>query len=352
MRAVHYSTDRRATIPLTVIGGPAGAGKSSLIRHVLGASDGRRIVAIVRDMRSLLDTHDSSEPIPRDIKRDGTHVEWPNGCTAMASDDATATLTSLALAAWRPDHVLVEADGAVNPRRLGGYGYMPGYRPDGTVTVVDARGSNANRPDDIFDDATRAQLRSADVVVLNKLDLAGEQTATASQRELVDLAPSARFLWCECGRVAPALLLGPPPGASTSDHATVIAEWRSDFMPERSRDKRLPVGEHCHSWCLVAERGLESREFRSWVTRLPPSVLRGSGVVRLREEPQHRHEFCLIGARWQLTRGTPWGNDVPATRISLVSIGGAAARPATTRRDIPMVHEADSESDDASRLLL
>ncbi len=299
MRAVHYSTDRRATIPLTVIGGPAGAGKSSVIRHVLGAEDGRRIVAVVRDVHSLLANRDGTTTTPRDVKRDGTYVEWPNGCIAMASDDPTATLTALTLETSRPDHVLVEAGGAMNPRRLGGYGYMPGYRPDGTVAVIDARGSNADGPDDIYDDAMRMQLRSADVVILNKLDLAGEQVAMASQRDLVDLAPSARFLWCECGRIAPPLLLGPAPGALGADHSTVLAEWRSDFLPERSRDRRHPVGENCHAWCLVADHGLEARDFRSWVSRLPPTVLRGSGVVRLREEPQHRHEFCLIGGRWR-----------------------------------------------------
>jgi hypothetical protein len=49
--------------------------------------------------------------------------------------------------------------------------------------------------------------------------------------------------------------------------------------------------------------------------------LRGDGVVFLREEPQHRHEFMLLGSRWTLERGAPWGNETPVTRIMLVGIG-------------------------------
>ena len=54
--------------------------------------------------------------------------------------------------------------------------------------------------------------------------------------------------------------------------------------------------------------------------------MRGSGVVHLREEPQHRQEFALIGSRWRLTRGAPWGAAAPLTRVTLVSLGGEIRR--------------------------
>ena len=50
--------------------------------------------------------------------------------------------------------------------------------------------------------------------------------------------------------------------------------------------------------------------------------MRGAGVVHLREEPQHRQDFELIGSRWRLTRGAPWGASAPLTRVTLVSLGG------------------------------
>ena len=72
---------------------------------------------------------------------------------------------------------------------------------------------------------------------------------------------------------------------------------------------------------LVSDARADARQFRGWVTRLPASIMRGDGVVFLREEPQHRHEFMLLGSRWTLERGAPWGNETPVTRITLVGIG-------------------------------
>lgn len=343
MRVVDYSADRRMTIPLTVVGGPPGAGKSSLVRHFMETTTSRRIVAIVRDNTALLGGDERSSG----ARKIGSVVEWPTGCSSIESDDPTATLAILARQDRRPEHVVVEADGAKNPRRLGGYAYMPGYRPDGTVTVVDAASARDGLPDEMFDEARLAQLRTADVVVLNKLDVAGNDAAASAQRSLALLAPSARFLWCRHGRVAPQLLLGPVFGQSPDD-PTIVAQWRSDYLPIRPNERKTFVGEHCQSWCLVGEEGLESRQFRVWVGRLPTSILRGSGAVFLREEPQHRHEFSLIGARWQLQRGAPWGAEVPSTRVMLVGVAGRR----TSGRGAARADDTDAPATERSQAVI
>ena len=81
------------------------------------------------------------------------------------------------------------------------------------------------------------------------------------------------------------------------------------------------IGEQCRAWCLVSEARADARQFRGWASRLPSSIMHGDGVVFLREEPQHRHVFTLLGSRWTLERGAPWGNESPVTRITLVGIG-------------------------------
>ena len=174
--------------------------------------------------------------------------------------------------------------------------------------------------------ATQAQLRRADIVVLNKVDLAGQRVASATQRTLAKLAPSARFLWSHGGQVASSVLIGPATGHVAANETSVVAEWRADYEPISARDGRSRLGERCRTWCLVSEQPLEARAFRGWVARLPGTVMRGTGVVHLREEPQHRQEFALIGSRWRLTRGAPWGTTAPTTRVTLVSLGGEIRR--------------------------
>lgn len=329
------------TIPLTVIGGAAGAGKSTLVRHLMENASGYRLVAVVRDVEPLLGDGTAG------ARRVGDHIEWPNGCAAIGSDDPTATLATLARDAERPDHVVVEAEGAKKPRRLGGYAYMPGYRPDGTMTIVDSSAS-AGAFHDAVDAMMVAHLESADVILLNKVDLAGEQAAASAQRTLEEYAPSARFLWCRRGRIAPPLILGASAVHADNDDPAVVAEWRADYLPVRSRERGMLFGEQCRAWCLLADERLESREFRGWVNRLPSSIVRGSGVVHLREEPQHRHEFSLIGSRWQLQRGAPWGRDIPSTRITLV---GLAARRGSAERSEPAANDSVAV-DDLSRMAM
>ena len=364
MRVASFTDNRHMSIPLTVISGASGAGRTSLVRHLMRNTTGRRVVAVVRDVSPLLETRAAAGG----ARREGAVVEWDSGCLAVASDDPTATLAVLARQQERPDHVIIDVDGPVSPLRASGYAYMPGYRPDAMLMVVDAASSGRAALDHVFDESTLALFRSADIVVLNKIDLAGVQGTSAAQRSIGAHAPSARFLWAGHGRVAPPLVLGPSSNRTAADDPTVVAEWRSDYLPALSHEKPALVGERFRSWCLINDTRIDSRSFRSWVAHLPTGVMRGAGTVFLRESPQHRHEFSLIGSRWELTRGAPWGRDVPSTRITLVGVGGAA-RHATRSLDAP-VREAipvsgadghdrpseqppdDQASDDLSRMVM
>jgi len=262
----------------------------------------------------------------RPPQADDARCEWIGGCMMLPSRDPVDDLLQLARMERRPDHVIVEAKGDESPARLVGYAYMPGYRPDGVVIVIDAAAGARIEAGETLSVATQAQLRRADIVVLNKVDLAGARLATATQRTLAKLAPSARFLWSHGGQVASSVLIGPATGHAAANETSVVAEWRADYEPISARDGRSRLGERCRTWCLVSERPLDARAFRAWVARLPGTVMRGTGVVHLREEPQHRQEFALIGSRWRLTRGAPWGGTAPTTRVTLVSLGGEIRR--------------------------
>lgn len=315
MRLVEHSVDWRTSTPLTVIGGAPGAGKTTVIRHFLETSAQCRIVAVVRDVEPLVAGNTGG------TKRRGSVVEWPNGCKAVESDDATATLATLTRDGCAADHVIVEANGSRNPRRAGGYAYMPGYRPNGMVTIVDSSTAAEFEAHESFTTTIQPLLQAADLVILNKLDVAGQEATAAAQRSISGWAPSARFLWCRVGRIAPALVVGLVSSHEVAlDDARVVAEWRPDYIPVRS-ERRTMFGEQCRAWCLVSNDRADARQFRGWVTRLPTSITRGDGVVFLREEPQHRYEFMLLGSRWSLERGAPWGNEQPVTRVTLVGLG-------------------------------
>jgi len=316
MRAGVHAIDTANPIPLTVVGGPVGAGKTAVIRHLMEAQVGRRVVVIVPQNAG------AAAGELRTAHADDNKLECIGQCMLLPSRDPVDDLLQLSRMERRPDHVIVEANGDESPARIVGYAYMPGYKPDGVVIVVDAAVGAQIDAGETLSMATQAQLRRADLVVLNKVDLAGPRVAAATQRTLSKMAPSARFLWSHGGQVAASVLIGPSLGHVAPNETSVVAEWRADYEPVSSRDRSSRLGERCRTWCLVSERPLEARAFRSWVSRLPATVMRGSGVVHLREEPQHRQDFALIGSRWRVTRGAPWGATAPLTRITLVSLGG------------------------------
>jgi G3E family GTPase len=332
MRVVDYTNERTRAIPLTAIDGHQGAGKSAIVRHVMRAAHGR-ITAVVRSLDQLV----ADDP---DVRRSGPVALWPNGSMSVETDDPTATLALLARREEPPDHVLVEGDGTANTRRLDGYGYMRGYRPDGLITVVDA--STATRRDRGDRVATEfsANLLHADLIVLNKADLAGREATAAAQRLLASLAPQACFVWCTGGRIAVPLLLGP--ALRTPQDRTVTTTWDPDCRA--MRDSRPPdlIGEHCRSWSIFSDEPIAGKEFRRWVSRLPPFILRAAGSVFLREERQHRYEFSYIGKRSILSRSLPWAAEAPSTRLTIVGTDGSRGESARLIRQAPAHILADS----------
>jgi G3E family GTPase len=341
MSTMPFSADQTSRIPLTLVVGPSGAGKSSLIRHLIRETTDRCLAIVVDDDRVI----DSSMI----VKRDGGWFALRNGCVCfIAEDDAAATLASLARQSPRPTQVIVDVDGWSDPRRLAGYGYMPGYSFGGTVAVLDS--TDVRRT---YDDAAgltqlEHQVSSAGIILLNKIDLAGDEAAEHARRLLQRLSSSARIVCTEHARIAPPLLVGVGDKPGDLDDWVMFFPWSSDYWPGGTRDGQsagLGGGarvERHRAWCLTSDEPIPARDFRSWVHQMPASILHARGTIHVREEPQHRQEFHLFGSQWRLERGAPWGRDARSTRILLAGLG-------TTRRSRPRLETPATRTSLAGR---
>jgi hypothetical protein len=115
------------------------------------------------------------------------------------------------------------------------------------------------------------------------------------------------------------------------EHAPVHAihgEWTPNFAVDSdSRRGRIVQPRHAddyRAWLLTTRDSVDASTFRSWVSGLPDSILRGDGALRIRGEPSHQFQFHRCGLRWSLTRGEPWGLD-NAEPLSWVSLVGFAS---------------------------
>ncbi|RKN47553.1 GTP-binding protein [Micromonospora endolithica] len=221
-----------ARLPVTVLSGFLGAGKTSLLNHVLANRDGLRVAVIVNDMSEI--------NIDAALVRDGGSlsrteerlVELTNGCICCTLRDDLLDEVARLARLGRFDYLLIESSGISEPMPVAAtfaFGVADGQilddlaRLDTTVTVVDAaalrgmieageslqaRGLAAYEGDDRgIADLLVDQIEFADVLVVNKTDLIGAADLAVVEALLTRLNPAARQVRAVQGRVPPAEIL-------------------------------------------------------------------------------------------------------------------------------------------------
>jgi len=210
-------------IPATIITGFLGAGKTSLMRHLVANAEGRRLALVINEFgelgidRELLLGCGDSTCRAEDV------VELANGCICCTvAEDFLPALEKLLDRPDPPDHILIETSGLALPMPLVQAFSWPEIKArvtvDGVVAVIDAPALAAGRfaattpelvHDNPLDEVFGDQLTCADLVVLNKTDLADDATLSAAAREIrARLRPQAKQVKASFGKVAPAVLLG------------------------------------------------------------------------------------------------------------------------------------------------
>jgi G3E family GTPase len=155
-------------IPFTVIGGFLGAGKTTLLNRLLRGATGRRFAVLVNDFGAL----DIDGGLVAD--HGGDTIALANGCLCCTiGDSLVTTLLSLLERPERFDHIVVEASGVADPGRIADLAVLePRLARDGVIVVVDAAEVRARAADRRVGDTITRQLAAADLLVLNKTDLA------------------------------------------------------------------------------------------------------------------------------------------------------------------------------------
>ena len=242
-------------IPLTVIGGFLGAGKTTLVNRLLATAD-RRWGVLVNDFGALNVDAALIE------SRSAATLALTNGCVCCsAGEDFGEALNRLA--ELSPDHILVEASGVGEPWRIAQLALIePGYSLEPVVVLVDATAFARGLSDPWIADTLERQARQAELVILNKTDLASPAQLKAAREALDRLNPQARRVECVEAEIDPGLLSFPPPARRVDPPgfaaAAVFRTW------------------------LWRPRGPVSRTaFRSLLGRLPPRLLRMKGAVEI-----------------------------------------------------------------------
>ena len=312
-------------LPVTVITGFLGAGKTTLIRHLMQNPQGKRLAVVVNEFGDVGVDGDilKSCAIP-DCPAENI-IELANGCICCTvADDFIPTIEALMALTPRPDHILIETSGLALPKPLLKAFEWPAIRSritvDGVIALADAEAVAAGRfaPNIAAVDAQRAadssidhetplsevfedQISCADIILLTKPDLAGPE-GVASARALIAAKAPRPLPVVEVaeGAVDPRVILGL--GAAAEDdldarpshHDTAHDHDHDDFesivvaLPEQPDAKTL----------AAKIEALAKQQ----------NILRVKGYAAVTGKPM-RLLVQAVGARVRTQFDRPWGSD-------------------------------------------
>ena len=272
-------------VPFTVIGGFLGAGKTSLLNHLLAQSSGIRCAVLVNDFgdlnidESLISSHD------------GQTISLANGCVCCSiSNDFNQTVINLVKRIEEFDQVVVEASGVSEPDRIMDIARLdPELSPGGIVVLVDAAEVQNRSTDRYINNIVLKQLQTAELLIVNKTDLVSREKLAELEAWLENVSPNAVRLNTSGGVVPVQMIFGEKIKSNGfSDKA--------DGETNRTEDSNYPHHNHqFKSLALNSSKQLNRKTFELWCEALPPSVIRGKGILYFGDVPGNSWVWQKVG---------------------------------------------------------
>lgn len=294
-------------VPLTLLTGFLGAGKTTLVNRALNGEFGGRIGVLVNDFGAL----NIDQALIAD-RADGI-VSLENGCICCSlRGDLVAAVMRLLDRPDAPQRVLLEASGVADPAPIAGTFLAPAFRRrlrlDGAVCVVDAEQA-LQAPE--LEALQLRQIGFSDLVIINKTDLAGPHRVRRLADRIRREFQGARLLEAVRCAVPLEVLFSSPAG--TARAAAPAATQHT--TPSVSFD----------SWSYESARAFSADALHDLARRLPTCVYRAKGVVRLRgsgRRGDRRGILQIVGRRADLVTAGPWRDQERSSRLVFIGAAG------------------------------
>ncbi len=290
-------------IPVTVLSGYLGSGKTTILNHVLHNRDGLRVAVIVNDLSEVNIDAEFIKDGGGVSRVDEKVVEMSNGCICCTLREDLLQEVERLVNEGRYDYILIESTGIGEPvpvaqtftyaDEANGIDLSAICRLDTMVTVVDAyrfwhdfsSGENLlERNQAVGADDTREvvdllidQIEFCDVLILNKCDMVADEELDQLEGVLRKLQPTARFIRSEHGRVDPKEMLNT--GLFDFERASQSAGW----IQELQKQEHTPETEEYGIASFVYRRRIpfHPERLNAWLEAWPEEIVRAKGFLWL-----------------------------------------------------------------------
>lgn len=332
----------KTRIPVTVLSGYLGAGKTTILNHVLNNRDGLKVAVIVNDLSEVNIDAELVKQGGGITRTDEQLVEMSNGCICCTlREDLLREVERLAKEN-RFDYILIESTGIGEPVPVAQtFTYvdqeqgidLSGYcRLDCMVTVVDAYRfwkdyssgeSLLDRKQAVGEEDLREvvdllidQIEFCDVLILNKCDMINHEELEQLVQLLQKLQPRAKLIQTNYGKIDPSEILNT--GLFDFEQASRSAGW----IQELEKGYHTPETEEYGIASFVYERRkpFHPERLMQWLSALPPEIVRAKGILWLATRNQMAQSFSQAGPSIQVGPAGYWVAALPENqRLAILS---------------------------------